>query len=338
MEFKYHNKYSFPLIEDVVIPKLHNIDKVYHYTGIDGFEAILKNHTLRFSNIGCLNDAAEVVDGINEFYEYIKSVDPNYEEIDEVNTNNTFVFCTSTDYDNLAMWRYYTKSKKNIAGFNIAFNYDKLINSIMRLNYTTLKDSAISYGLAIYEENAKRELICNGMEQLGITINNGINQFLLFLANASVANNPTTEKKNALNELQLNITENNKNMPECRVTIMKFMQEDEVKAYFSDYIDFSACLFSKNRTFSYEKEFRIVISFTDEQLVNLKANGVIKETQDQGVSKTFLDLSFDIQSIMETNHAPLMEDEDIHRGKKIINNTTGLNHIKMSASSSSVRF
>ena len=178
----------------------------------------------------------------------------------------------------------------------------------------------------------------DGHLQLNKAIENGIEQVLLFLGGAYLNEDYSIEKQQEWDRFKTEIEEKHKNTPKYKTDIFKLRQSKENDSYFDDSINFSAFSFSKNRTFSYEKEFRIVIAFTDERVATLKSEGVIKEYTNQDVRKSFIDLSFDLNGITGFNSAPLMEEICIAEGIAVKNNIPELENIEITPSASSVRF
>lgn len=107
---------------------------LYHYCSLETFEKIIKNHTIRFSDITKSNDSDEIKFTINCYYNYLKRKYNNCYNCDLVNRflenqidfsrNNekTYCFCLSGAKDLLSQWRGYASN----GGIAIGFNYNKL--------------------------------------------------------------------------------------------------------------------------------------------------------------------------------------------------------------------
>lgn len=127
----------------------YQIDKtvLYHYTSPEGLRGILENKTLHFTDAQFLNDVQECKDifkhlktlvdtGFECKQELLKKIsefalialtDTEYFGADpqDENTFRFFVFCASTDPDNLSMWNYYTKSPSSL-GFSIPIDWHEI--------------------------------------------------------------------------------------------------------------------------------------------------------------------------------------------------------------------
>ena len=109
---------------------------VYHYTSIGGLESILRNKTLRFTNIKYMNDKDEIIAGLDSIAKDCNASDEVREQMRLAITNlgmQLFVCCFSLKEDSLPMWNYYTK-EINSQGYNIEFDDKKLVESILRSN------------------------------------------------------------------------------------------------------------------------------------------------------------------------------------------------------------
>ena len=101
---------------------------VYHYTSIGGLESILRNKTLRFTNIKYMNDKDEIIAGLDSIAKDCNASDEVREQMRLAITNlgmQLFVCCFSLKEDSLPMWNYYTK-EINSQGYNIEFDDKKL--------------------------------------------------------------------------------------------------------------------------------------------------------------------------------------------------------------------
>ncbi len=88
---------------------------VYHYTPIGGLESILRNKTLRFTNIKYMNDKDEIIAGLDSIAKDCNASDEVREQMRLAITNlgmQLFVCCFSLKEDSLPMWNYYTKENQ----------------------------------------------------------------------------------------------------------------------------------------------------------------------------------------------------------------------------------
>ena len=86
-------------------------NSLFHYTGRDSFELILKNKNIRYGKVNNLNDKDEIDFGWNIIKEaYRVLFHKPFNELDfdsEISNPDVFVFSTSQCEDNLSMWGRY---------------------------------------------------------------------------------------------------------------------------------------------------------------------------------------------------------------------------------------
>ncbi len=136
------------LIDELLYDDIKFPSKLYHYTSLDGVIGILQNRTIYASNAMFLNDPTEIVYGQKLIKEAITNIVQNKDfqttyyggfgsqeveilqsalnVIDNVNINNTFVSCFTSQSDMLSQWRGYANG-----GVRLGFNRDKLLDSII---------------------------------------------------------------------------------------------------------------------------------------------------------------------------------------------------------------
>ncbi len=138
--------------------------KIYHYTSPEGFESILRNKNLHFTDRRFLNDKNEsgyirkfFYENANYFTTKMNCTIEDYEWAFEQSfyaynhgTVGFFLCSFSLDKDNLSLWNYYTKGDK-IAGYNIGFNIAELIKE----KY----DDYYMHGKVIYSDKKKLEIV-----------------------------------------------------------------------------------------------------------------------------------------------------------------------------------
>ena len=156
---------------------------IYHYCSIQTFLEIIKNKTLRFSDVSVLNDSEEGKWGYSIFKEAatclaqggspaiemidnIVSVDESFiQKIDTFWTESrlkmmNFVSCFSTDGDSLSQWRAYADDGRGVAvGFKVS-ELKELPIKILNIEYakeTQIREmeSAIRSLYVEYVENGK---------------------------------------------------------------------------------------------------------------------------------------------------------------------------------------
>lgn len=99
---------------------------IYHYCSLEAFLQIIKNNTLRFSDITKSNDGEEVIYISNLFVKYLKSKNLksnsyNYFSKDFLKENRYFVLSLSTNCDSSSEWLIYGKN-----GISIGFDRNEL--------------------------------------------------------------------------------------------------------------------------------------------------------------------------------------------------------------------
>ena len=129
----------------------------YHYTSPNALLSILKNQQIYFTDIRFLNDKSEDIYLVKLILDLLDENEKEYPNVREVTNvlfkNNRisdlqslnainidysvpldyipmrkFVFCTTTESDQLNMWNYYVHNGK-YQGYNIGFNIEKLLKS-----------------------------------------------------------------------------------------------------------------------------------------------------------------------------------------------------------------
>lgn len=106
---------------------------LYHYCSLETFNNIIRNHTLRFSDVTKSNDSEEVMFTINCYKNYlIKKIEKcndtlpvnmfKYEIDKTLDAKKFYTFCMSSKKDLLSQWRGYAPN----GGVAIGFNFEKL--------------------------------------------------------------------------------------------------------------------------------------------------------------------------------------------------------------------
>ena len=145
--------------------------KIYHYTSPAGFQGIITNSTLRFTDRFFLNDYTEGVYVLDLCIENLDSLVPNdrnfREELSRVfkeqkeNMNETDIYvyqCSfSLDNDNLSLWNYYTKGD-SIQGYNLCFEADQIQKKLHLKQKNNEKLSPL-YGVVVYEKQEQLNII-----------------------------------------------------------------------------------------------------------------------------------------------------------------------------------
>lgn len=145
--------------------------KIYHYTSPAGFQGIITNRTLRFTNRSFLNDYTEGVYVLDLCIENLDSLVPDdksfREELsrickkqkEKMNEENIYVYqCSfSLDRDNLSLWNYYTKGD-SIRGYNLCFDVNQIQGKLyIRLN--TGEKTFPLCGKVAYQKNKQLQIV-----------------------------------------------------------------------------------------------------------------------------------------------------------------------------------
>lgn len=149
------------------------MSNIYHYCSLETFAQIIKNKTLRLSDLDKTNDYMEKKWGIQFLYEALCSelqhngidmdLTEDYWYSDEAHTHlaqlendirlfldhQTLIACLSTEKDMLSQWRAYANDGVGIA---IGFDFDLLMNLLN-------KESPLLIGAVIYDKEAQEKAI-----------------------------------------------------------------------------------------------------------------------------------------------------------------------------------
>lgn len=134
--------------------KGHRAKPIYHYTSIGGLESILRNKTLRFTNMKYMNDKDEIIAGLDSIAKDCRASEKTRKQLRSAITNlgmQIFVCCFSLKEDSFPMWNYYTK-EVNSQGYNIEFDDKKLVESILQSN-PVLDGCYVSFGNVDYSKD-----------------------------------------------------------------------------------------------------------------------------------------------------------------------------------------
>ncbi len=115
---------------------------IYHYCSYEAFDSILKNRTLRFSDIRKSNDPMEIDFLFEEYKDWNKRKNNNQNNAQRNNSNLEIfkesqlkgdiflVSCFTRNYDTLAMWNRYARK-----GVAIGFDESKLLDSFEKVKH-----------------------------------------------------------------------------------------------------------------------------------------------------------------------------------------------------------
>lgn len=263
---------------------------VYHYTSIGGLESILRNKTLRFTNIKYMNDKDEIIAGLDSIAKDCNASDEVREQMRLAITNlgmQLFVCCFSLKEDSLPMWNYYTK-EINSQGYNIEFDDKKLVESILRSN-PVLDGCSFSFGNVDYSKDNDSEyshILTNGLLS---SMEVAISKIFLAVVTEMSKKQASGIDQSALRELEKKVSdsEREQKLDNLPVYVYQGEQCSFEKAALSD------CLsFIKRDCFNQESEFRIVISVPDELLDKLSEMGVYKFRAGNGILIPYIELKF----------------------------------------------
>ena len=298
---------------------------ITHYTSDIGFEGIIKNKCLWFTDIRYLNDYYErqlYINGVKEclklYYDeninsQLKSFNDDLLQIynSAVFKRRVFVFSCSLDEDNLALWNYYSKNS-GAGGYNLTFDLYELLASIvndcpenqhfinvlcgnMRYNYEDLK-SHLEYANK-YSLHFLSTIKTEGL--------------LVCLLERSMP----PEKLQQLNHEELvQEIKNEYEHSSLLEDIKKYKHFDcangniyverfSKKGLEIDYLNMEA--FFKQQFFQIEKEIRIVIEVDDNKIPILEKAGIYKTRLSRGLFVPYLDIPIALSSIRKIKISPM---------------------------------
>ena len=278
----------------LTFPQSARFKPIYHYTSTYGFEGILKNRTLRFTNIRYMNDAHEVVAGVDGV---LKNMGVSFEKMEEERNGylsslcgedqDVFVCCFSLDGDSLPMWNYYTKDPRN-QGYCVEFGIKNLIANILRCN-PLLDGCDLSFGKVEYSANDESSYaatfntaILEGMEMV-------FAQLGLWFAKGMVKKGMLPADSPIVEECQREVQ---------RLSLGEKTEMPPLYSYNGNSCEIQhgaplGCFFFVKRAFfQYEKEFRIVLSIPKKKLPELKEKGIYKFTVQNGILTPCIEVQF----------------------------------------------
>lgn len=270
--------------------------QIFHYTSILGLKSILENSTLRFTNIGYLNDKDEIKAGLTTLAKLIDSPEGEFMKIEKSLRNiedQTFVCCFSLDQDSLPMWNYYTKEINN-QGYNIEFNDKLLVESILKEN-ECLDGCELSFGVVEYCQDDKSEYSEAFSNEL--ISNFQLATMKLFYSAAKIYSNEALELKKWENE----INKMSRDKKDIDIPVYKF-DGDECK--FKKDTSGNYLCFIKRDCFAPEKELRIVVTVPKSKLKELKDKEIYKYRISNGILIPYLELKFSHNAIKSLTISP----------------------------------
>jgi len=121
-------KFEETIMRDLV-PKVRNVDFVYHYTSIDSLLGINKTNELWLSHISYMNDPLETIFGINTIIDLLnrqaklkhipdlllKSLETRKQLSLDLKTNMAFVLSVTELADNKSFWMQYANQGKGVS-------------------------------------------------------------------------------------------------------------------------------------------------------------------------------------------------------------------------------
>lgn len=294
----------------------------YHYTSPDAFLSIIKNDSVRFTDIRFLNDRSEGIYLVKLMCDYFKKYpqkfprtenafndlikENTYSDIQNLKVTNVkytptlrvsnvrhFVFCMCAECDSLHMWNYYVNNGL-YQGYNIGINIQQFLKTFT-MGKNELDPFLVYYGNVLY--NTKLQF---------------------------------KELENIFTEL-----EQEKNF--CYISVKLKM-----------YID-TFCAFFKNSKFSDEKEFRIVIEINDSKVNEINKNSknyIGSNNKDikydfcikNGIIVPFLTVKLIRDSFKRITISPIMESQITQESIRELLNANGYKGCKVYQSIIPIRF
>lgn len=279
---------------------------IFHYTSIGGLQGILSNKTLRFTNIKYMNDKDEIFAGLDSILKELEPSDENRNKLCSAFMNNgtqTFVCCFSLEDDSLPMWNYYTKEVNN-QGYNIEFDNEKLIESILR-NNPLLDGCEIAFGNVDYSKDNDSEYSRMIIDGIMLSMKLLISKFLMAVKGGSVKRSSNIDET-VLKDLEEKISQYKIKQELSELPICSYNGKN---CSFENTTSESFLYFIKRYCFRQEKEFRIVISVPDKQLSKMANAGVYRFRISNGVLIPYLELKFSEKVVKSLTISPTVQSD-----------------------------
>lgn len=135
----------------------YKIEKLYHYTTLDGFKNIIENDSLWMSERNYLNDINE----INHSDNLLKDLPMMF---DRIHKRDCYIFSSSMEEDKSNQWAHYG----GVDGICIEFNKEGL-DLFFNNNQETIV--GLSAGAVVYEDKLKKEMAKEYKKLLGDNLN-----------------------------------------------------------------------------------------------------------------------------------------------------------------------
>lgn len=284
---------------------------ICHYCSTDVLEKIIRNGSLRFTDIRCLDDTTEFI-GImpiiqsviqdenynSNFKEFILNSETlqklrDYEQsyfdiIKEAHIPEEKLYCTytcslSTNDNSIRMWDEYAKK-----GVNICFDFAWNLFAGEKITWTNvcqkLNDDIIMYkGLIIYDEEKKRNCVkkmFDSLEKVYLEVQNVRDQYANFLLYA-----------------------------------------------FKEAVNYMRCFF-KNRNYDYEEEYRIVLKVPKDIIKFRRIEGKIKDIGIDEKDRDYIDYEIQRESIKRVAISPFFSKGDADKAECETNALFRLNKLE----------
>lgn len=281
---------------------------IFHYTSIAGLEGILKSKKLRFTNIKYMNDKDEIIAGIDSFVKAFGASKEGKEQLyKELNNGGMerFICCFSLEQDSLPLWNYYTKEINN-NGYNIEFDYKKLVESILRDNFY-LDGCNFSYGIVEYSRHNNSKYNTKLKDDIIKSCNLYFRNFFLSAGEMLLIDQPSNKKELPLQDLKKRISDIENNIKFNNYPI--YFYNGEKCCIESGFSYDSLFLFTKRDCFKQEQEFRIVITVPEDRLKVLKEKGIYKFRVGNGIFIPFLELNFSTDVVKSITISPTLKSD-----------------------------
>ena len=145
---------------------------IYHYTSPIGFNGIITNHTLRFTDRNYLNDYSEgryVLDLClhsrfetilpEEYRAFYKDTCKKLYDNLSIKKRHVYQCSFSLDSDNLSLWNYYTKDE-GIKGYSIGFKTNELGKKVITNKGLSTGGRVKIFGSkVIYSVNLQKKIV-----------------------------------------------------------------------------------------------------------------------------------------------------------------------------------
>lgn len=261
-----------------------NPDKIYHYTDVNGIYNIINNKSFWLTKSDFLNDEKELV----YFYKILKIVlkENEFENINfdfvewlkvvaSESLKNVFILSFSTEKDSLPLWEMYANGN----GYNMEIQYNKYFNEFWNKNIFVTTSTNEKIYMTRKNDSGK---FC------------GVEEFVVY--DETVQKNRVKELLEGIDKSIEFVNEYNEDTKECGLV-------RELQSRIASELINCMMLF-KDKSFSYEKEYRIVYNIIDCDELD-----IVKHRISNGRIIPYIELGFENMFIESIRVSPRLKND-----------------------------